>query len=82
MIEEVLYPAMESRKLHPRGREGAIGADAFVDLPPFTLIAATTRKNLLSQPLRPRFGATLRLGYYVADDIKKISESFREDFKY
>ncbi len=43
-----------------------------LDLPPFTLIAATTRENLLSQPLRSRFGATLRLGYYTLDDIKRI----------
>jgi Holliday junction DNA helicase RuvB len=43
-----------------------------LDLPPFTLIAATTRENLLSQPLRSRFGATLRLNYYDAADITKI----------
>jgi len=43
-----------------------------LDLPPFTLIAATTRENLLSQPLRSRFGATMRLGFYELEDIKKI----------
>ena len=43
-----------------------------LDLPPFTLIAATTRENLLSQPLRSRFGATLRLGFYDLSDITKI----------
>jgi Holliday junction DNA helicase RuvB len=45
-----------------------------LDLPPFTLIAATTRENLLSQPLRSRFGATFRLEYYRAPDIARILE--------
>jgi Holliday junction DNA helicase RuvB len=72
MIEEVLYPAMEARKLHLVVGKGPSARTLSLDLPPFTLIAATTRENLLSQPLRSRFGATLRLGYYTADDIKKI----------
>lgn len=72
MIEEVLYPAMESRKLHLVVGKGPSARTLSLDLPPFTLIAATTRENLLSQPLRSRFGATLRLGYYMVDDIKKI----------
>lgn len=72
MIEEVLYPAMESRKLHLVVGKGPSARTLSLDLPPFTLIAATTRENLLSQPLRSRFGATLRLGYYDAEDIKKI----------
>lgn len=72
MIEEVLYPAMESRKLHLVVGKGPSARTLTLDLPPFTLIAATTRENLLSQPLRSRFGATLRLGYYIVDDIKKI----------
>ena len=72
MIEEVLYPAMESRKLHLVVGKGPSARTLSLDLPPFTLIAATTRENLLSQPLRSRFGATLRLGYYTVEDIKKI----------
>ena len=72
IIEEVLYPAMESRKLHLVVGKGPSARTLSLDLPPFTLIAATTRENLLSQPLRSRFGATLRLGYYTTDDIKKI----------
>jgi Holliday junction DNA helicase RuvB len=72
MIEEVLYPAMESRKLHLVVGKGPSARTLSLDLPPFTLIAATTRENLLSQPLRSRFGATLRLGYYQLEDIKKI----------
>ena len=72
MIEEVLYPAMEARKLHLVVGKGPSARTLSLDLPPFTLIAATTRENLLSQPLRSRFGATMRLGYYEAVDIKKI----------
>ena len=72
MIEEVLYPAMESRKLHLVVGKGPSARTLSLDLPPFTLIAATTRENLLSQPLRSRFGATLRLGFYEPEDIKKI----------
>lgn len=72
MIEEVLYPAMEARKLHLIVGKGPSARTLSLDLPPFTLIAATTRENLLSQPLRSRFGATMRIGYYEADDIKRI----------
>ncbi|MBI2036784.1 MAG: Holliday junction branch migration DNA helicase RuvB [Candidatus Liptonbacteria bacterium] len=72
LIEEMLYPAMETRKLHLVVGKGP-GARAFsLDLPPFTIIAATTRVNLLSGPLRSRFGATFRLDYYELDDIKAI----------
>ncbi len=74
MIEEVLYPAMEARKLHLVVGKGPSARTLTLDLQPFTLIAATTRENLLSNPLRSRFGATFRLGYYSIDDIKKILE--------
>ncbi len=72
LIEEVLYPAMESRKLHLVVGKGPSARTLSLDLPAFTLIAATTRENLLSQPLRSRFGATLRLNFYDVHDIKKI----------
>lgn len=72
LIEEVLYPAMEVRKLHLMVGKGPSARSLNLDLPPFTLIAATTRENLLSQPLRSRFGATFRLEYYSPEDIKKI----------
>jgi Holliday junction DNA helicase RuvB len=72
MIEEVLYPAMEARKLHLVVGKGPSARTLSLDLPPFTLIAATTRENLLSQPLRSRFGATLRLNFYDVGDITKI----------
>ncbi len=72
LIEEVLYPAMESRKLHLVVGKGPTARSFSIDLPPFTLIAATTRENLLSQPLRSRFGAIFRLDYYNPEDIKAI----------
>lgn len=72
LIEEVLYPAMESRKLHLVVGKGPGARTLTLDLPPFTLIAATTRENLLSHPLRSRFGAIFRLNYYEQDDIKSI----------
>lgn len=72
LVEEVLYPAMESRKLHLVIGKGPSARTFSLDLPPFTLIAATTRENLLSNPLRSRFGATMRLDYYELDDIKAI----------
>jgi len=72
LIEEVLYPAMESRKLHLIVGKGPTARSFSIDLPPFTLIAATTRENLLSQPLRSRFGAIFRLDYYGLEDIKAI----------
>jgi Holliday junction DNA helicase RuvB len=72
MIEEVLYPAMESRKLHLIIGKGPGARTLTLDLPPFTLIAATTRANLLSSPLRSRFGASFKLDYYETKDIEAI----------
>jgi len=72
LIEEVLYPAMEMRKLHLIVGKGPGARTLTLDLPPFTLIAATTRPNLLSAPLRSRFGATFKLDYYEQDDIRAI----------
>lgn len=74
MVEEVLYPAMESRKLHIVIGKGAGARTLSLDLPPFTLVGATTRVNLLSEPLRSRFGAMLRLDYYNEADIERIIE--------
>ena len=72
MIEEVLYPALETRKLNLMVGKGP-GARMFtLDLPPFTLIGATTRVHLLSAPLRSRFGATLKFDYYAQGDIEAI----------
>ncbi|MEK7191935.1 MAG: Holliday junction branch migration DNA helicase RuvB [Patescibacteria group bacterium] len=71
-IEEVLYPAMEMRKLHIMVGKGPAARMLTLDLPPFTLIAATTRANLLSGPLRSRFGASFKLDYYELPDIEAI----------
>jgi Holliday junction DNA helicase RuvB len=72
MIEEVLYPAMESRNLNIILGKGPSARTLSLDLPPFTLVAATTRVNLISGPLRSRFGATFRLDYYNVSDISEI----------
>lgn len=74
LIEEVLYPAMESFKLHLIIGKGVGARTLTLDLPPFTLIAATTRADLLSAPLRSRFGASFKLDYYAKDDIQAIIE--------
>jgi Holliday junction DNA helicase RuvB len=72
-IEEVLYPAMESRSLDIIIGKGPSARSIQLELPPFTLIAATTRMALLSSPLRSRFsGGTFRLDFYNQDEIKKI----------
>ncbi len=73
MIEEVLYPAMESRVLNIIIGKGPAARIIQLDLPPFTLIAATTRIALLSSPLRSRFsGGTFRLEFYNVSEIKSI----------
>lgn len=72
IIEEILYPAMESRRLHIIIGKGPGARSISLELPQFTLIAATTRVNLLSAPLRARFGATFKLDYYDEEDIKAI----------
>ncbi len=75
MIEEVLYPAMESGALDIIIGKGPSARTIQLDLPPFTLIAATTRISLLSSPLRSRFsGGTFRLEFYTQEEIKKIVE--------
>ena len=71
-IEEVLYPALESRKLYVIIGKGPSARPLTLDLPAFTLVAATTRPNLLSAPLRSRFGATFRIDYYDNSDIENI----------
>ncbi len=73
MIEEVLYPAMESGKLDIVIGKGPSARTIQLDLPPFTLIGATTRISLLSSPLRSRFsGGIYRLQYYTEDEIAEI----------
>ena len=71
-IEEVLYSAMEDFKLDIMLGEGPSAKSVRIDLPPFTLVGATTRTGLLSNPLRDRFGIDLRLSFYPSDDLARI----------
>lgn len=72
MIEEVLYPAMEDYQLDIMIGEGPAARSIRLDLPPFTLVGATTRAGLLTSPLRDRFGIVQRLEFYNLDDLTKI----------
>ncbi len=72
LIEEVLYPAMEDFKLDIVIGKGPSARTLQLDLPRFTLVAATTRPGLLSSPLRSRFGITFRLDFYNLIDIAQI----------
>src|SRR3989344_3630270 len=71
-IEEVLYPAMESFALDLIVGQGPGAKTLRIDLPPFTLVGATTRVGMLGAPLRDRFGMTYRLDFYNIDDMKNI----------
>ena len=71
-VEEILYPAMEDFQLDLIIGEGPSARSVRIDLPPFTLIGATTRSGLISRPLRERFGIPLRLQFYTPDDLQKI----------
>lgn len=78
MIEEILYPAMEDFQLDIMIGEGPSARSIKLDLPPFTLVAATTRAGLLTSPLRDRFGIVQRLEFYnVADLTTIVSRSAR-----
>ena len=71
-VEEILYPAMEDLNLDIMIGEGPSARSVKIDLQPFTLIGATTRAGLLSNPLRDRFGIPARLEFYEYDDMKQI----------
>jgi Holliday junction DNA helicase RuvB len=71
-VEEILYPAMEDFQLDLIIGEGPAARSIRLDLPPFTLVGATTRSGLLTTPLRERFGIPLRLELYKTDDLALI----------
>jgi holliday junction DNA helicase RuvB len=71
-VEEILYPAMEDFQLDLIIGEGPAARSVRIDLPPFTLIGATTRSGLITRPLRERFGIPLRLTFYDAADLERI----------
>ena len=73
VVEEVLYPAMEDFQLDIMIGEGPAARSIKLDLPPFTLVGATTRAGLLTSPLRDRFGIVQRLEFYSAADLESIA---------
>lgn len=73
-VEEVLYPAMEDYQLDIVIGEGPAARSIKLDLPPFTLVGATTRAGLLTSPLRDRFGIVQRLEFYSTEDLTQIIE--------
>lgn len=72
VVEEILYPAMEDYQLDIMIGEGPAARSIKIDLPPFTLIGATTRAGSLTSPLRDRFGIVQRLEFYNVDDLQNI----------
>src|SRR6476646_8859533 len=71
-VEEILYPALEDFRLDIIVGQGPAARTLTLDLPPFTLVGATTRTGLLTPPLRDRFGLTFRLDLYAADELSSI----------
>lgn len=71
-VEEILYPAMEDRKLDLIIGEGPAARSVQIDLMPFTLVGATTRSGLLTNPLRDRFGIQMRLEFYAPGELAQI----------
>ena len=72
VVEEILYPAMEDHQLDIMIGEGPAARSIKLDLPPFTLIGATTRAGSLTSPLRDRFGIVIRLDFYSSQDLTHI----------
>jgi len=72
LVEEVLYPAMEDYQIDIMTGEGVSARSFKIDLPPFTLVGATTRAGLLTSPLRDRFGIVQRLEFYEVEDLAGI----------
>ena len=72
VVEEVLYPAMEDRALDLIIGEGPSARSVRIDLPPFTLVGATTRQGLLQTPLRDRFGIPVRLNFYTVPELEHV----------
>ena len=74
VVEEVLYPALEDFQLDIMIGEGPAARSIKLDLPPFTLVGATTRAGLLTSPLRDRFGIVQRLEFYSTEELEQIAE--------
>jgi len=74
IVEEILYPALEDFQIDIMIGEGPAARSVKLDLPPFTLVGATTRAGMLTNPLRDRFGIVARLEFYNADELTRIIE--------
>jgi len=72
IVEEILYPALEDFQIDIMIGEGPAARSVKLDLPPFTLVGATTRAGMLTNPLRDRFGIVARLEFYNAEELKRI----------
>jgi len=72
VVEEILYPALEDYQLDIMIGEGPAARSVKLDLPPFTLVGATTRAGMLTNPLRDRFGIVSRLEFYSSDELTRI----------
>ena len=72
IVEEILYPALEDFQIDIMIGEGPAARSVKLDLPPFTLVGATTRAGMLTNPLRDRFGIVARLEFYNADELTRI----------
>jgi Holliday junction DNA helicase RuvB len=74
VVEEILYPALEDYQIDIMIGEGPAARSVKLDLPPFTLVGATTRAGMLTNPLRDRFGIVSRLEFYSADELQRVVE--------
>jgi len=74
VVEEILYPALEDFQIDIMIGEGPAARSVKLDLPPFTLVGATTRAGMLTNPLRDRFGIVARLEFYTEDELTRIVE--------
>src|SRR6201986_4074101 len=72
VVEEILYPALEDFQIDIMIGEGPAARSIKLDLQPFTLVGATTRAGMLTNPLRDRFGIVARLEFYTADELARI----------
>ncbi len=72
VVEEILYPALEDYQIDIMIGEGPAARSVKLDLPPFTLVGATTRAGMLTNPLRDRFGIVARLEFYTPDELQRI----------
>src|SRR6266446_5582677 len=72
VVEEILYPALEDYQIDIMIGEGPGARSVKLDLPPFTLVGATTRAGMLTNPLRDRFGIVARLEFYTAEELTRI----------